>query len=74
MTNCPNCNSDNIASILFGMPAFSEELMKDKEEGKVVFGGCVIDESFRPDLHCNDCKYEWEKPNPKTGHYAELDD
>ena len=71
---CPQCNSPSIASILFGMPSFSEKLMRDKDEGRVVFGGCVINESFNPDLHCNDCKYEWEIPNPKTGHYAELDD
>jgi hypothetical protein len=55
--NCPKCNSHKIASIFFGMPNFSEELMKDKEDGKVVFGCCVLDDSFNPDFHCNDCKY-----------------
>ena len=70
MKKCPKCKSNSVASILFGMPAFSEKLMKDKDEGRVVFGGCVIDENFRPDWHCNQCKYEWEKSKQNEGLYA----
>ena len=68
---CPKCRSKSVASILFGMPAYSEQLIKDQEEGKVVFGGCVIDEHFNPDWHCNECEYEWEKNKPNQGYYAE---
>ena len=34
MLNCPNCNSESVATILFGMPSFSEKLMKDRDEEK----------------------------------------
>ena len=48
--------------------------MKDREEGKVVFGGCTIDERFQPDYQCNECAYKWEKKRPKDGIFAEKDD
>tara|TARA_Y100001970_G_C14048210_1_gene757463 strand:+ start:210 stop:443 length:234 start_codon:yes stop_codon:yes gene_type:complete len=69
MLKCPQCNSNNIADILFGMPSFSEDLLKKKNEGKIVFGGCVIDENFNPELHCNKCKYQWDKSRPGEGRF-----
>jgi len=39
---CPKCDSKTVARILYGMPAFSPELEKDLEYGKIVLGGCVI--------------------------------
>jgi hypothetical protein len=39
---CPKCGSFRIATILYGMPAYSPELMKEEKEGKIVFGGCCI--------------------------------
>ncbi len=32
----------------------SPELQKEIDEGKVVLGGCMIDENM-PHHHCNDC-------------------
>lgn len=55
---CPECGSDNIAGILWGMPAFDEELERDIEEGRIVLGGCCISEAD-PDWHCNDCGCEF---------------
>jgi hypothetical protein len=56
------------------MPSFSEKLMKDKDEGKVVFGGCTIDERFQPNYQCNECDYQWEKKRTKDGIFAEKND
>jgi len=70
MKKCLKCKSISVASIPFGMPAFSEELIKDEHEGRMVFGGCLIDENFLPDWHCNQCKYEWEKSKPSEGLYG----
>lgn len=56
---CPRCGSRNIAKILRGMPAFTTELQRELDEGKVVLGGCVFE--FGPILHyhCNDCDEEF---------------
>lgn len=60
---CPFCNSKNIADILYGLPAFSEELENELKNGKLILGGCCrSDES--PLYHCNDCTKEW-KSNKK---------
>jgi ribosomal protein L37AE/L43A len=39
---CPACGHSPVAEILYGMPAYSEELMKEEEEGKIVIAGCCI--------------------------------
>ncbi len=57
---CPYCNSKNIADILYGMPAFNEQMKKDIEDGKLVLGGCCVDER-NPDYHCNDCGREFSE-------------
>lgn len=51
---CPNCGGSDIAAILWGMPAFSEDLERDLEEGWIVLGGCVISVE-NPRWHCNEC-------------------
>ena len=35
-----------------------KKLEKDIADGKVVLGGCEYEPRF-PDLHCNDCEYEF---------------
>ena len=57
---CPYCGSQNIAHLIYGMPAFTEELQRKLDEGKVALGGCVF-EYDRPILlyHCNDCGEEF---------------
>ena len=40
---CPRCGSTDTARYIYGYPAFSEEMQKRLDEGKLVLGG-----SFRP--------------------------
>ncbi len=61
--NCPFCNSENIAKILYGSPSYSKKLESELESGKVILGGCCITVG-RPLFHCNDCAKEWN-PNKK---------
>mgnify|MGYP001378636908 CR=1 FL=1 len=57
---CPECGSKSVARISYGLPCADEEQMKERDEGKIVFGGCcVCNES--PAWHCNDCEHEWGK-------------
>ena len=51
---CPLCGSARVAEIRGGMPAFSEQMQKDLDAGKIVLGGCCIfgDE---PTWQCADC-------------------
>ena len=39
---CPYCSSKNTARILYGYPAYSEELQKKLDNGKIAIGGCCI--------------------------------
>lgn len=39
---CPRCGSKRAARILYGMPAFSEKLRKELDDGVVALGGCII--------------------------------
>jgi len=51
---CPVCGSERVAEILWGMPAFSEDLQKDLDAGKIVLGGsCLIGDE--PTWQCADC-------------------
>jgi len=40
--NCPSCGSSEIAVILYGLPALSEELEKAIAERQVTLGGCLV--------------------------------
>ena len=51
---CPVCKSKRVAIILWGLPAFSEQLERDLELGKVVLGGCCV-KIDGPRWQCADC-------------------
>jgi len=51
---CPECSSTRIADILYGLPAWSQELDEDLKSGKLVLGGCCITEDD-PKWQCADC-------------------
>ncbi|MGI6221611.1 MAG: hypothetical protein ACOYIP_07075 [Coriobacteriales bacterium] len=51
---CPKCGSTDIASVLYGFPAFNEELRRKIDAGDVVLNGCEI-ESGVP-LYPHECK------------------
>ena len=38
---CPSCGSTRIAKIVWGLPDFTEELIKKLDDGKIVLGGCM---------------------------------
>lgn len=59
---CPRCGSLNIAWIIWGRPAYTEELRRDLEDGKVELGGCFIAPGA-PQYHCNDCGAEFGEVN-----------
>jgi hypothetical protein len=39
---CPECGSDIIADILYGLPAFSPSLEKEIDDQEIVLGGCGV--------------------------------
>ena len=51
---CPACKHAPMASILWGYPAFSPDLEKDIEEGRVVLGGCCVSMDD-PAWECSRC-------------------
>ena len=51
---CPECGSIRIANILYGLPVFSSQLRKEKEEGKIVLGGCCVSNDD-PSWQCVNC-------------------
>ena len=66
---CPRCGSKNVAEILYGMPAFDDELEARIESGKVRLGGCCVTD-HDPRFHCNKCHSDFGYPptiTTKTG-------
>jgi hypothetical protein len=57
-TTCPRCGSDAVAEILYGYPAFSEDLRKEMDSGHIVLGGCVVWDD-QADLACTTCGLEF---------------
>jgi predicted RNA-binding Zn-ribbon protein involved in translation (DUF1610 family) len=51
---CPECGSDKIAWILYGLPSFSENLRKKLKNDEIVLGGCCITKND-PSWKCIDC-------------------
>jgi hypothetical protein len=52
---CPKCGCAKVASILYGLPAFSPELERELKEGKTVLGGCCVTECD-PAWQCIECE------------------
>ena len=63
---CPECGSDSIAEILYGLPAYDEQMERDLDAGKIVLGGCCVSDDS-PEWHCNKCKHEWGSIGRKYG-------
>jgi len=57
---CPNCGSKRIATILYGLPVFSDALQKDLKVGKIALGGCCIS-GDDPAWQCADCEQTFYK-------------
>ena len=73
---CPICGSNKIAVYLRGMPAYSEKLQKDLDEGKVILGGCCVSDDD-PFYACVDCKTDFYNPsnnlNHESSHFRDRD-
>lgn len=54
MKKCPKCGSRHIAPILYGMPAFDEEIARQIKNRELVLGGCCIS-GREPRFHCFGC-------------------
>ena len=68
---CPYCGSTDTARILYGMPAFSDEIKEKLDCGKIHLGGCCVMGSETEDgemiqtdprRYCNHCRKEFAKP------------
>ncbi len=54
---CPKCNQfSNIVPIIYGEP--SEEGIKNEKEGRIFFGGCIM-EKDSPRKYCKKCKLKF---------------
>ena len=51
---CPECGKAPIASILYGMPAFDEDLEQKMNEGRIALGGCCVSDDD-PAWECTNC-------------------
>lgn len=58
---CPKCGSDNVAAVLYGLPACDEELDAKVKAGEVVLNGCCIeaDDSMHP-YECLECGHRFD--------------
>jgi hypothetical protein len=54
---CPECNSQEVVPILYGMP--TAQAAEEEEKGKLFIGGCCIYEDS-PKWHCKACGNEWK--------------
>ncbi len=51
---CPSCGASPMATIMYGMPAWSPELKEEIQAGKIVLGGCCITMDD-PVWQCTNC-------------------
>ena len=56
--SCPSCGSEDIAMILYGLPAMTEELKKALANQEVTLGGCLV-HSEAPQWVCNACTHKF---------------
>jgi len=54
MKKCPKCGSTRVAPILYGMPAFDEEMERQLSNEKLYLGGCCVSD-WDPEYHCFAC-------------------
>ena len=56
--NCPNCNSSNIAEILWGFYPNTELIQESLDKKEIVLGGCIVT-VHDPKWECNECMTRW---------------
>lgn len=70
-SQCPNCGSAKMAAILYGLPAFNEELQHQLDHGELVLGGCCITDDDPP-WECINCGHRWGQRNPLRSILSEM--
>jgi len=55
---CPECNSSNVAEILWGYILDVESISGELERGEFVLGGYLVSD-HDPKWECNDCRHRW---------------
>lgn len=65
---CPICGSQRVTRILYGMPAYSEDLERNLRTGISVLGGCSVWIDM-PETVCLECNPE----SADTDYRKELD-
>lgn len=60
MNRCPKCGSEKIAPILYGMPAFDEEMERQLNNQELYLGGCCVSDND-PQYHCFGCGKDFGK-------------
>ena len=54
MKKCPFCGSTRLGHIIYGLPDYTEELIRRIDNEEVYMGGCLIMEGY-PENHCYAC-------------------
>lgn len=53
---CPNCGSENVVPIMYGVP--TPEMVERSAKGEIKLGGYAVGPDM-PDWSCKDCGYTW---------------
>ena len=56
--SCPVCNSNQVATFIYGKPSLTRLIIEGFESGKFISGGCMIRESA-PKWHCYNCNRDF---------------
>jgi len=67
---CPQCGTEGVIPILYGMPAAMT--IAAEQEGKLKLGGIMMLEDS-PDWHCIGCGHEWLDPECKKRLFSNPD-
>jgi len=63
---CPACGAARVATVLYGLPAFSERLKADLDAGRIVLGGCCI-AADDPAWQCVECGTQIHRKKKANG-------
>lgn len=53
---CPNCDSEEIIPIVYGLPG--PEMMEESLRGEIALGGCIVFPD-NPEWLCTNCEEAW---------------
>ena len=59
---CPQCGSERVAEIVYGLPG--PDFVEHHDPEKVVLGGCEIT-GGDPQWCCRECGAEWREPDER---------